>query len=55
MKEAQNILTEQDPPVIYYGQVDLLHDPPQGHPGIRRESRSIWTASSSMACLEGSS
>jgi peptide/nickel transport system substrate-binding protein len=21
MKEAQNILTEQDPPVIYYGQV----------------------------------
>ena len=25
MKEAQNILTEQDPPVIYYGQRGRLH------------------------------
>ena len=37
MKEAQNILTEQDPPAIYYGQRLLHHGAPRGHPGLRRQ------------------
>ena len=37
MKEIQNILTEQDPPVIYYGETALVHGPAQGHQGLRPE------------------
>ena len=58
MKEAQNILTEQDPPAIYYGQVVLTRFSAPTSRGSSR-TRSTSTASTSTACRgrrpEGSS
>ena len=35
MKEAQKILTELDPPALYYGEVALDHGPSRGHRRLR--------------------
>ena len=50
MKEAQNILTEQDPPVIYYGQRGRLHGSRCRHPRVRRPTRCISKLSTSTKC-----